>query len=108
MIGYLFELAGEQGLQYNNRILRTDDESFLSKYPGDKSKSRGKIEEGMKLLSEQLEKQKKSGSKFFVGKSPSALDFFWAAMSVPFSIPDYKYVPMSEEIRQFYSQPKGS
>ena len=56
MIGYLFELAGEQGLQYNNRLLRTEDENFLTKYPGDKSKARGKIEEGLKLLAELLEK----------------------------------------------------
>ena len=62
----------------------------------------------MKLLSELLEKQKKNGgSRYFVGKVPSALDFFWTAMSVPFSIPDYKYVPISEPIREFYEQPKG-
>ena len=50
MIGLLFELAGEMGLMYNYRYIATDDESFLKKYPGDRTHAAERVKEVMKAL----------------------------------------------------------
>ena len=110
VIGLANEVCGELGLGWNRR-LSLFRPALESGQPPDRVVRMGEkhgyneldvrltVERqvaGLNLLAERLERQRARGSEYFVGKSLSAIDFYWAGFSTLFALPPEDKVPVGE------------
>ncbi len=83
MFGLCAVVLGEDGLTWNMRILI--DSPLGQKYGYSEEASSaapGKIAEVIALIDSRLEAQEKNGSRYLVGDSLTAVDIYWATMSM--------------------------
>ena len=83
MFGLCAIILGEDGLTWNMRILI--DTPLAQKYGYSEEASSaapGKIAEVIALIDSRLEAQGKNGSRYLVGDSLTAVDIYWATMSM--------------------------
>jgi len=83
MFGLCAVVLGEDGLTWNMRILI--DSPLGQKYGYSEEASSaapGKIAEVIALIDSRLEAQGKNGSRYLVGDSLTAVDIYWATMSM--------------------------
>jgi glutathione S-transferase len=83
MFGLCAVVLGEDGLTWNMRILI--DSPLGQKYGYSEEASSaapGKIAEVIALIDNRLEAQEKNGSRYLVGDSLTAVDIYWATMSM--------------------------
>ena len=83
MFGLCAVILGEDGLTWNMRILI--DSPLGQKYGYSEkacSAAPGKISEVITLIDRRLEAQEKQGSRYLVGDALTAVDIYWATMSM--------------------------
>ena len=116
VVGLANEICGELGLGWNRRL-----SLFRPAYEsGDPPERIARVGEkhgyneadaalaverqvaGLHLLADRLEAQRARGSRYFVGSSLTALDFYWAGFSVLFNAPGDDVVPLELERRSFF------
>ena len=122
MFGLIHELAGDDGLAWNRRLLLFKPVMDLLKegpnpafetvatlaehyrYSEEAAaRSSEKTAEILRLLTAQLQEQQASGSRYMVGDRLSALDIYWAAFcAIVHPLPD-ELCPMPDYLRQSYA-----
>jgi glutathione S-transferase len=83
MFGICAVVLGEDGLVWNMRIMM--DSPLAQKYGYSEEASAaapGKIGEVITLIDDRLKAQEKNGSPYLIGDSLTALDIYWATMSM--------------------------
>ena len=83
MFGLCAVVLGEDGLTWNMRILV--DSPLAQKYGYSEEASSaapGKIAEVIALIDNRLKAQEKNGSRYLIGNSLTAVDIYWATMSM--------------------------
>ena len=83
MFGVCAVVLGEDGLVWNMRIMM--DSPLAQKYGYSEEASAaapGKIAETITLIDNRLKAQEKNGSRYLIGDSLTALDVYWATMSM--------------------------
>ena len=83
MFGICAVVLGEDGLVWNMRIMM--DSPLAQKYGYSEEASAaapGKIAEVISLIDNRLQAQEKKGSRYLIGDSVTALDVYWATMSM--------------------------
>jgi len=83
MFGICAVVLGEDGLVWNMRIMM--DSPLAQKYGYSEEASAaapGKIAEVISLIDNRLQAQEKKGSGYLIGDSVTALDVYWATMSM--------------------------
>ncbi|MFL2698315.1 MAG: hypothetical protein ACJ0F4_03875 [Gammaproteobacteria bacterium] len=83
MFGLCAVVLGEDGLTWNMRILI--DSPLAQKYGYSEEASSaapGKIAEVIALIDNRLKAQEKNGSRYLIGNSLTAVDIYWATMSM--------------------------
>lgn len=96
MTGLLNELAGEDGMLWNGRHLMfhgmiqalgedaMKDNPMIREYRYSEeaaARASQRVIDILQRLSSQLEQQAKTGSRYFIGESVTALDLYWACFS---------------------------
>jgi hypothetical protein len=120
MFGLSNEICGENGFGWSRRLLmihrtvtnpKTGEGArsfwlgFGAKYgysAGAAEAAPARIVEILRCLGERLERQRASGSRFFVGERLSALDVYWAAFAVLLRPLPPELCPMFTLFRDFY------
>ena len=83
MFGLCAIVLGEDGLVWNMRILSDSPLARKYGYSDEAStKAPNKIAEIIKLLDKKLKAQEEIGSKYLIGDSLSAVDIYWATVSM--------------------------
>ena len=83
MFGLCAIVLGEDGLVWNMRILSDGPLARKYGYSDEASnKAPNKIAEIIKLLNKKLKAQEEIGSKYLIGDSLSAVDIYWATVSM--------------------------
>ncbi len=101
MFGLCAIILGEDGLVWNMRILSDSPLARKYGYSDDaSSKAPKKMGEIISLINSQLKSQEKIGSKYLIGSSLSALDIYWATISMT-------VLPASPEIMPKTKQNEG-
>ena len=98
MFGMCAIVLAEDGLVWNMRIL--SDNPLARKYgysENASSKAPQKISEVIGLIDNQLKNQAKKGSPYLVGESISALDIYWATMSMTISPVSLEIMPATHQ-----------
>ena len=101
MFGLCAVVLAEDGIVWNMRIL--NDSPLAQKYGYSESASSdapGKIAEGITLFDSRLEAQEALGSRYLVGDTLTAIDIYWATMSMAL-------LPAPAEIMPRTQQNKG-
>ena len=83
MFGICAVVLGEDGLVWNMRIMM--DSPLAQKYgysEGASATAPGKIAEVITLIDNRLQAQEKNGSSYLIGDTLTALDVYWATMSM--------------------------
>ena len=83
VLGLCAIVLGEDGIVWNMRIL--SDGALAQKYGYSEEASAaapGKIGEVITLIDDRLKAQEKNGSPYLIGDSLTALDIYWATMSM--------------------------
>ena len=83
MFGICAVVLGEDGLVWNMRIMM--DSPLAQKYGYSEEASAaapGKIGEVITLIDDRLKAQERNGSRYLIGDSLTALDIYWATMSM--------------------------
>lgn len=115
--GLSHELNGELGLGWNRRLMMFAPAMGSGAAPDGIKRMSGKynynetdlgiaskrIVGTLNLLTEQLEAQKALGSEFFIGNTPTALDFYWAAFSNLIEIISWEAIPVIESYRPLFA-----
>lgn len=118
LFGMSHELCGEMGLGWNRRLLMFGPmiESgnapegiarMAGKYhynKADMQRAGERIVATLGMLDLQLERQKRAGSRYFIGDTPSALDFYWTAFSNLIDIISWDKIPVPEGYRSLFHQ----
>ncbi len=122
MFGYINEIAGENGLGWQGRLMLLDNtlndqkmdprargfwQSIGGKYlysSEGAAAAAAKIVSILKFLSARLEQQKQKGRKFFIGDRLSALDIYWAAFATLVQPLLQELCPMASSFRELYTQ----
>jgi len=117
MFGLLNELAGENGMAWNARILmfkamiETMGEEAMAGNPmlrdyhyseADVPAATGRVIEILQALSDQLKIQGAAGSRYFVGKGLTALDIYWACFSQMLDTLPQEVNPMPDYMRNVW------
>ena len=117
MFGLLNEVAGENGLAWNARILMFKamvenmgeaamaDNPMLRDYhysAADVPAATGRVIEILKALSDQLNSQSAAGSRYFIGESLTALDIYWACFSQMLDTLPPEVNPMPDYMRNVW------
>ncbi len=117
MFGLANELCGEMGLAWCRRLAglgpaikaaSTDPAvaGFVQKYasgPDDVKSATQRVIDVLELLTDQLRRQRDSGSEFLVGKTLSAADIYWATFCNLVSPLSNDKMPMSDEMRKIFT-----
>ncbi len=101
MYGLCAIILAEDGLVWNMRIL--NDGPLGRKYgysEAASSSAPAKIVDALKVINKKLESQKKLGSQYLIGNKLSAVDIYWATMSMCM-------VPAAEDIMPKTRQNQG-
>ena len=115
-VGLANEICGELGLGWNRRLslyrpaLASDMPpqraiTMGAKYGFTEAAAIAAVGHqiaALEMLAQRLEAQRTAGSEFFVGNSPTAVDFYWAAFSNIFVLPDEKVVPVDPVRRPMF------
>ena len=110
-LGLSHEICGELGFGWNRRLdfMRPRDgedvSAFGRKYgyrTSDAEMAGERVIEFMRHLAEILVAQREIGSRFLVGDTITAADFYWAAFSNLVSIQPHSQCPMSAEARPIF------
>jgi glutathione S-transferase len=119
MVGLLDELAGENGLAWNGRLIMfaglvdTYGEAAMAgnpmfaEYcysPEAAAAATGRVIEVLDALTGQLQGQQAIGSHFFVGDTLTALDLYWAPFSQMLEVLPRERNPMPDAVHQWWSQ----
>ncbi|MFT4563968.1 MAG: glutathione S-transferase [Gammaproteobacteria bacterium] len=116
--GMAHEINGEFGLGWNRRlmmfgpILESGQAPDGMKLMGDKYNynktdaelASRRIVGTLTQLSNRLKKQKAAGSNYFIGSSPTAMDFYWTAFSNLVEIISWEKIPVAEPMRPLFDQ----
>lgn len=101
VFGLCAMVLGEDGLVWNMRIMA--DSPLAQKYGYSEEASAaapGKVAEGLKLIDRRLAAQEQKGSRYIVGDAVTALDVYWATMSL-------SVLPAPPDIMPVTKQNKG-
>jgi len=101
VFGLCAMVLGEDGLVWNMRIMA--DSPLAQKYGYSEEASAaapGKVAEGLKLIDRRLAAQEQKGSRYIVGDAVTALDIYWATMSL-------SVLPAPPDIMPVTKQNKG-
>jgi glutathione S-transferase len=118
LFGMAHEINGELGLGWNRRLLMFAPilesgaapegmQLMGEKYKWNKADTElasRRIVGTLNQLSARLKSQKAAGSEYFVGDSPSAMDFYWTAFSNLIDIISWEKIPVGEEMRPLFAQ----
>ncbi len=118
VVGLANEICGEMGLGWTRRLSLFRPAYEAAEPPEritrvgakhgyntiDAARAAGLQVAGLNLLTARLQAQQARGSRYFVGSSPTAVDFYWAGFSVLFDPPEDDIVPLTAERRAFFSQ----
>ena len=118
MFGMSHEINGEFGIGWNRRLLifaplidaGSAPEPVLqmgAKYNYNKvdvALAARRTVAALSMLDERLCKQNARGSDYFIGDAPSALDFYWTAMSNLVETMSWEKVPVAKEMRHLVAQ----
>ena len=91
-------VLGEDGLVWNMRIMA--DSPLAQKYGYSESASAAapvKIAAALKLIDERLAAQAESGSRYLVGDALTAVDVYWATMSMSVLPPPPEIMPLTQQ-----------
>ena len=91
-------VLAEDGLVWNMRILA--DSPLAQKYGFSEAASAaaaGKIAEVITILDRRLDAQLQRGSRYLVGDALSAVDIYWATMSMSLQPPPPEIMPMTRQ-----------
>jgi glutathione S-transferase len=117
LFGMSHELNGEFGLGWNRRLLMFAPLMESGSAPdgivrmsgkynynkADSARASDRIIRTLNLLDEQLTAQQTRGSEYFIGDSPSALDFYWTAFSNLIEIISWEAIPVPEDYRPLFA-----
>lgn len=98
MFGLCAIVLGEDGLVWNMRILM--DSPLARKYGYSEEASAvaaDKIAEVLGILDRRLEAQAQRGSKYLVGDTVSAIDIYWATLSMSIFVPPPEIMPVTKQ-----------
>ena len=98
ILGLCAVVLGEDGLVWNMRILM--DSPLARKYGYSEEASAAaaaKIAEILRLLDQRLAAQAERGSRYLVGDSISAVDVYWATMSMAVAPPSPEIMPVTKQ-----------
>ncbi len=118
VFGMSHELCGEMGLGWNRRLLMFGPmiESgnapegitrMAGKYQyntADMKRAGARIAATLRMLDQQLERQRRAGSAYFVGDAPSAVDFYWTAFSNLIEVISWDRIPVPEDFRPLFHE----
>ncbi len=116
VFGLSHELSGEMGLGWNRRLLMFGPLVESGKAPegiarmagkyryntSDMKRASARIVATLQMLHQQLERQQRAGSKYFVGAAPTAVDFYWTAFSNLIEIISWDKIPVPEDFRPLF------
>ena len=117
MFGLLNEIAGENGLAWQARVLMFAnmiqtmgeqamvDNPMLRDYhfdPAEVSTAPGKVIAILEALSQQLASQSAAGSRYFIGDKLCALDIYWACFSQMLEALPPEVNPMPDYLRAIW------
>ncbi len=121
MFGYSNEICGENGLGWARRLMmfrstfsRSDGGGrgralmgpMADKYGYSESAAQGaatRVADILRALSQRLESQRSSGSRFFIGNQLSALDIYWATFAAMMAPLPQEVCPMAPGLRRMYT-----
>lgn len=98
ILGLCAVVLGEDGLVWNMRILM--DSPLARKYGYSEEASAAaaaKIAEILRLLDQRLAAQAQRGSRYLVGDTISAVDVYWATMSMAVAPPPPEIMPVTKQ-----------
>ena len=98
VLGLCAVILGEDGLVWNMRILA--DSPLAQKYGYSEEASAaapGKVAQVLKLIDDRLASQTEKGSPFLVGDSVTAVDIYWATMSMTLMPPSQEIMPLTQQ-----------
>lgn len=118
VFGLSHELCGEMGLGWNRRLLMFGPMIESGNAPEGVTRMAGKYQYNtadmeragtrivaiLGMLHQQLERQQRAGSDYFVGDAPSAVDFYWTAFSNLIEIISWDKIPVPEDYRPLFQQ----
>ena len=118
MFGMSHEINGEFGIGWNRRLLMFAPIIDSGKAPdpvlqmgakynynkADAALATKRTVATLGMLDDRLSKQKARGSDYFIGDTPSALDFHWTAMSLLIEVISWETIPVAEELRPLFEQ----
>lgn len=115
MLGLCHEICGEHGLGWTRRLqllprgVQGEPETMLWKYGLEDEaaidNASARANEIVALLGGQLERQRRAGSRFFIGDALTALDLYWACFSNMLAPLPPERSPMPDFMRRFYCTP---
>ena len=91
-------ILGEDGLVWNMRIMA--DSPLAQKYGFSEEASAaapGKVAAALKLIDDRLAAQEDIGSRYLVGKALTAVDVYWATMSMSVLPPPPEIMPLTKQ-----------
>lgn len=118
LFGLSHELNGELGMGWNRRLLmfapviESGDApepiaNMSAKYKYNRSdcdRATDRIIAMLGLLHERLDTQKARGSGYFIGNTPTALDFYWTAFSILIDLMPFDKIPLAQELQPLFTQ----
>ena len=115
MLGLCHEICGEHGLGWTRRLqlfprgVKGEPETMRWKYGLEDEaaidNASTRANEIVALLGGQLERQRRAGSRFFIGDALTALDLYWACFSNMLVPLPPELSPMPDFMRKIYSTP---
>jgi glutathione S-transferase len=98
MLGLCAVILGEDGMVWNMRIM--SDSPLAQKYGYSEHASAaapGKVAEVINLIDTRLAAQEQQGSPYLVGNAISAVDVYWATMSMCVLVPPTDIMPVTQQ-----------
>jgi hypothetical protein len=116
MFGLLHELAGERGFGWSRRMMFAlatleTPESMVGEFivnaygsgPSDPAALRRRVGDLLDMYAGLLRAQRRSGSRFFLGDSLTALDLYWAAFAAMIEPLPPEQCAMLPQFRELYT-----
>ena len=100
MLGLCAIVLGEDGMVWNMRIL--SDSPLAQKYgysPTASAAAPTKVAEVLRLMDARLAAQAQRGSRYLIGDALTALDIYWATMSMSVRVPPPHIMPLTRQNR---------
>ena len=98
VMGLCEAVLGEDGLVWNMRILGDSPLARKYGYSEDASAAAAaKIADVLRLLDRRLQAQSERGSPYLVGDAITAIDVYWATMSIAMMVPGPEIMPVTKQ-----------